>query len=151
MMVKVYLDNCCYNRPFDDQDQIRIHLETQAKLYIQELIKDQKIGLVCSFVSRYENSANPDTASGNSISLFFNNAINYVGYEKFDEIIQKASEFIKMGIKMKDAAHLACAIKAKCDYLLTTDDKFIKKYTGNEIIVCNPLDFLQDRKGDNDA
>jgi hypothetical protein len=35
--------------------------------------------------------------------------------------------------------------------LLTTDDKFIKKYTGNEIIVCNPLTFLQDRKGDNDA
>jgi predicted nucleic acid-binding protein len=48
-----------------------------------------------------------------------------------------------LGIKMKDAAHLACAIKAKCDYLLTTDDKFIKKYTGNEIIVCNLLIFLQ--------
>jgi hypothetical protein len=61
IMVKVYLDNCCYNRPFDDQDQMRIHLETQAKLYIQELIKEQKLELVCSFVSRYENSVNPDT------------------------------------------------------------------------------------------
>lgn len=37
--MKVYLDNCCYNRPYDDQTQIRISLETQAKLYIQDLIK----------------------------------------------------------------------------------------------------------------
>ena len=31
--LKVYLDNCCYNRPYDDQSQLRISLETQAKLY----------------------------------------------------------------------------------------------------------------------
>lgn len=34
--MKIYLDNCCYNRPYDDQSQLRISLETQAKLYIQE-------------------------------------------------------------------------------------------------------------------
>jgi hypothetical protein len=38
----IYLDNCAYNRPFDDQSQLRISLETQAKLYIQSLIKDNK-------------------------------------------------------------------------------------------------------------
>ncbi len=26
----IYLDNCCFNRPFDDQKQIRIHIETEA-------------------------------------------------------------------------------------------------------------------------
>ena len=35
-MMKIYLDNCCFNRPYDDQTQIRISLETQAKLYVQE-------------------------------------------------------------------------------------------------------------------
>jgi hypothetical protein len=40
-MVKIYLDNCCYNRPFDDQDHMRVYLKTQAKLYIQELIKEK--------------------------------------------------------------------------------------------------------------
>lgn len=25
----IYLDNCCYNRPFDDQTQERIHLESE--------------------------------------------------------------------------------------------------------------------------
>ena len=34
--MRIYLDNCCYNRPYDDQSQIRVSLETQAKLYTQE-------------------------------------------------------------------------------------------------------------------
>lgn len=37
--MKIYLDNCCFNRPYDDQTQIRISLETQAKLYLQDLVK----------------------------------------------------------------------------------------------------------------
>ena len=32
MQRKVYLDNCCYNRPYDDQTQLRIELETKAKI-----------------------------------------------------------------------------------------------------------------------
>ena len=28
--MRVYLDNCCYNRPFDEQSQLRIRLETEA-------------------------------------------------------------------------------------------------------------------------
>ncbi len=26
----IYLDNCCFNRPFDDQTSLRIHLESEA-------------------------------------------------------------------------------------------------------------------------
>ena len=36
--MKVYLDNCCFNRPFDGQDAIRVRLESEAKLEIQEMI-----------------------------------------------------------------------------------------------------------------
>lgn len=32
--MKVYLDNCCFNRPYDDQKQIIIRMETLAKLHI---------------------------------------------------------------------------------------------------------------------
>ena len=32
--MKLYLDNCCYNRPFDDQSQERVHLESEAVLII---------------------------------------------------------------------------------------------------------------------
>jgi len=79
--MRVYLDNCCFNRPFDDQRQIRVFLETQAKLHIQEQIKNEKIELAVSFVSRYENSENPDDVSGGSIADFFQRATIYVGAE----------------------------------------------------------------------
>ncbi len=39
--MRIYLDNCCFNRPYDDQSQLRISLETQAKLYVQNLIKEK--------------------------------------------------------------------------------------------------------------
>jgi hypothetical protein len=57
--LKVYLDNCCYNRPFDDQTHLRIILETQAKLFIQDLIQHNKVDLVWSYVSAMENMNNP--------------------------------------------------------------------------------------------
>lgn len=50
--MRIYLDNCCYNRPFDDQSQIRIALESQAKLYIQRLIVEKKIELVVYLTCR---------------------------------------------------------------------------------------------------
>jgi hypothetical protein len=37
--VRVYRDNCCLNRPFDDQRQMRVWLEAEATLYIQEHIR----------------------------------------------------------------------------------------------------------------
>ena len=43
--MRVYLDNCCYNRPYDDQSQLTISLETQAKLQIQKMIKNDDLSL----------------------------------------------------------------------------------------------------------
>ena len=57
--MKIYLDNCCYNRPFDDQSQIKIHLEAQAKLYIQAKIREGAYDLVWSYILDYENGKNP--------------------------------------------------------------------------------------------
>ena len=37
--MRVYLDNCCYNRPFDDQSQLKVRLETEAKLFVQQLMR----------------------------------------------------------------------------------------------------------------
>ena len=140
---RVYFDNCCYNRPFYDQQHVRVFLETQAKLHIQEQIKNKEIELAVSFISRYENNENPDIAGGISIMNFFRRAAIYISSENYDAIFYKAGELIKKNIKMKDALHLSCAIKANCDYFLTTDDKLIKRYNEKEIIVCNPITFLQ--------
>ena len=55
----IYLDNCCFNRPFDDQLQIKIRLETEAKLVIQEGIKTGDYLLAWSYILDFENSENP--------------------------------------------------------------------------------------------
>jgi len=68
-----------------------------------------------------------------------------------EEIYHTANNLMKQGIKMKDAAHLACAIKAGCDYFITTDDKLIKKYNGNIIKIITPLEFLNDLEDKTDA
>ena len=53
--MRIYLDNCCYNRPYDDQSQIRISLEAQAKIYIQTMIEAGKFELVSSYTEWRKN------------------------------------------------------------------------------------------------
>ena len=71
-MPKVYLDNCAYNRPFDDQDDIRIRLESEAKIFVQEQIKDGHIDLVWSSVNDYENNDNPSPEKRERIMVWKN-------------------------------------------------------------------------------
>ena len=57
LSMRVYLDNCCFNRPFDDQSQARVRLEAEAKLEIQQQITDKRIELAWSYVLEHENHA----------------------------------------------------------------------------------------------
>ena len=70
--IKVYLDNCAYNRPYDDQSQAKIELETQAKLKIQRMIENQQIELASSYMSLYECGENPDASKAELITAFIN-------------------------------------------------------------------------------
>jgi len=142
--IKVYLDNCAYNRPFDDQSQIRISLEAQAKLYIQRLIINRELHLVYSYMSVYENSENPNTEHRNSIQSFFLNAAEFIGIEQAEIIVKRADEIKRWNIKSNDAIHLACAIEGKCKYFITTDDGILKNYQASDIHVCSPIVFISE-------
>jgi len=48
--MKIYLDMCCFNRPYDDQTQSRIRIETEAKIVIQQKIKDSEHELLWSSI-----------------------------------------------------------------------------------------------------
>ena len=41
--MRVYLDNCRYNRPFDNQGQLRVRLETEAKLRVQDMMRSGEL------------------------------------------------------------------------------------------------------------
>jgi len=126
-MMRIYLDMCCYNRPYDDQSQLKIALETQAKLYIQQLIQENHLALVSSYTLDYECSNIPVFSRRNAIMKFINdNARCYVGVERNEIIARKAVLIMKNGVKEKDAFHLASAIYAECEYFLSTDLRFLE-------------------------
>ncbi len=50
-----------------------------------------------------------------------------------------------MGLKSKDALHIACAVEAKVDYFITTDKAILKKLGKNlQISIISPVDFLME-------
>ena len=91
--VRVYLDNCCYNRPYDDQVQPKVVIETLAKLYIQELVLNRKIDLVWSYILKYENSHNVVEAKRTAIAQWERLSVDFVG--KSEHLVQLAHEIEK--------------------------------------------------------
>lgn len=139
--MRIYLDNCCFNRPFDDQANIRIRLETEAKLYIQGKIINKEIELAWSYILDYENRFNPFEERRGTIDRWKSRAI--VDIEETTDIIDNAQSIQRLGVKSKDALHVACSIEAKCNYFFSTDDNLLKKLSEfDKIKALNPLSFL---------
>jgi predicted nucleic acid-binding protein len=141
-MLKIYLDNCCYNRPFDEQANTIVKMETRAKLFIQSLIKYGDIHLVYSFVLLSEIYANPSIYKKESILDFIKaNAAEYIGAERRTEAQPLAAEIAQTGIKPFDAAHIACAVISQSDCFVTTDKRLLK-YKTDRIKLVNPIEFV---------
>jgi len=136
---RIYLDNCCFNRPYDDQSQPRVRFETQAKLHIQKMVFEREIELVWSYVLKYENSRNPFEAKRNAISRWEKLSSLFVAMS--DEIVADAEIITITGVKNADALHVACAIAGNCHYFITVDKRLLS-YRDNRIIICNPIEFF---------
>ena len=141
MSIKVYLDNCCFNRPFDDQQHIRIRIETEAKLYIQFKIIQKDFLLAWSYILDYENSMNPFNDRMTIIDKWKIRSYKHVIENPM--ILSNAKQIQKLGVRPKDALHIACAIDANCEYFITTDDVLLKKMADfNLINVRNPVEII---------
>jgi predicted nucleic acid-binding protein len=123
--MKIYLDMCCFNRPYDDQGQARIRLETEAKLMLQQRIRDRSCELVWSSVLDFECSRNPFEEHRLAILEWRTLASEIVIADP--GIVAKATEMAGQGIGSYDALHLACALAAGAELLVTTDDQMIRK------------------------
>jgi len=142
--MRIYLDNCCFNRPFDDQTQIKIRLETEAKLFIQKEILNGKYDLAWSYILEYENQMNPFKERKEVISEW--KSIAVVDLEETNDILKFAEVLEDKGIKTKDALHISCAIEARCYYFLTTDKKLLNSEV-EEIKIINPIEFINEMEG----
>jgi len=141
--VKLYLDMCVYNRPFDDQSQPRITLETQIFIMMLLMISQGGFELVNSFALEYENSRNPNIESMLKISDLLGYSTDYISYD--EGILDRTQEFEKYGLMGMDAVHIACAEKARADFFVTCDDNLIKKLERIDnigVLYYNVIDFV---------
>jgi predicted nucleic acid-binding protein len=137
---RIYLDNCTYNRPFDDKTQLTIRMEAEAKLQIQEDIRNGIYELVWSYMNEFENNDNPYSDRREQIGRWEVLASKLIAYTP--QIETQANAIMTLGIKKKDAVHIACALAANADYFITTDKKILNKVVAG-ITIINPIDFVR--------
>lgn len=145
-MIKVYLDTSVYNRPFDDQAQPKIFLESQAIVIILQMVEARMVDLVSSSVLEYENSRNPYPIKQEAMNRY----LQMAGSRQIaDEVIrQRAEQLEHNGLKAVDALHVACAEAISSDYLITCDKRLINRCSGLMLKVVNPVDFILEMNND---
>jgi len=123
--MNVYLDLCVYNRPFDDQTQPRIMMETLGVIIIMALVSSGEIKTINSFALEYENLKNPELETKMIVYDMLQSASQFV---KYSESIQKLAENLEpTGMMGIDALHLACADQVDAEFFITCDDNLIKR------------------------
>jgi len=139
--MRLYLDNCCFNRPFDDQSTLTIRLETEAKLHIQAAIHAGQYTLGWSYILDYENAANPLEGRRSEIQKWETVADSFV--LETPAILATMTDIVATGFKSLDALHIACAQALECEYFLTVDKGILKKAESIAgIRIMNPIDFV---------
>ena len=142
--MRIYMDNCCLNRPFDDQSNFRVHLEAEAIKTIITLVELQKWYLVSSQILKFEILKMTDESRKKELIILESLASEVVQINPL--IAERANQFERFGLQAFDALHLACS-ENNADIFLTVDDKFIKKAQCIDklnITVCNPLVWLNE-------
>ena len=140
--IKIYLDNCAYNRPYDDKNQLIVRMEAEAKLKIQEDIRKGIYELIWSYMNEYENNDNPYDDKREAIGVWKQIAA-YICLPD-DKILKKGKQIQNTAIRPKDSLNLACAIESGCSCFITTDKALLKKAgLFSEIEIINPIDFIR--------
>lgn len=142
--MKIYFDLCIYNRPFDDQGQPRIVIETTELLFLLEKAINGEIRIINSFALEYENGKNPIVDRREKIRDLLGIASEYVRYS--ERLGNRAMEIEKIGFRAMDALHIACAEAVKSDFFITCDDLLLNRGRANKeklnVTIISLMDFV---------
>jgi len=123
--MRIYLDVCCLNRPFDDQTQDRVRLEAEALLSILDRCHRGEWLLVGSEALDYEISKIPDDERRQKVLILAGLVRSRVSLD--EEVVQRGHLLQGAGFTALDALHVSCAEKADAEVMLTTDDKLVRR------------------------
>lgn len=150
--VRLYMDACCLNRPFDDLTQIRVRLEAEAVLAILEKVEAGIWTLLSSKVLVFELVQMSDYVRRNQTLKFLSFARERLPVGQAERV-RAMTLRRNLALGEFDALHLACAERLRADVFLTTDDRLlraIERASGHplSIPVANPLVWLTERSND---
>ena len=141
--MRLYLDCCCYNRPFDDLSQNRIHDESEAVLSILRRSQTDGTVVLGSTILQMEIDEIRDAGKRSKVESLYQSAKAFVN---FDDAIQLRAERMQQGaaVHTMDSLHLASAEAGQADVFLTTDDKLLRACRKLELSVrvMNPVAYL---------
>ena len=142
--MKIYLDACCLNRPFDDQSQSRIRLESEAILIIINRMHSKEWVWIGSEVLIVELENTPDFEKRGYLKALASGIHKNITLTEVQ--IRRANVLENLGFKPFDAMHISCSESANADVFLTTDDKLQKTAKREEnnlnVKIANPLSWL---------
>lgn len=145
--MKLYLDACCFNRPFDDQRQNRIRLESEAIILIMDRLHNKEWEWIGSDVLLAELENTPDIDKRRYLMELAEWVHLHV--DLTEHVIARATQLEHLGLKSFDAMHVACAESAHADVFLTTDDKLLRTALRERdnlyVTTANPLSWLTER------
>ena len=112
------------NRPFDDQTQDRVRLETIAVLDILKHVELDGWISVGSDAVQDEIDKDTNIDRKYQVQIYADLAQQTVTVQR--ELLTRASEIQGKGFQPFDALHIACAEHAGVDVFLTTDNRLIR-------------------------
>ncbi len=144
----LYLDLNCFNRPFDDQTQGRVAVETEAVFAILQRIDDGTDELAWSTALTFENSQHPLEDRRDEIARWEQRASSNVAIA--GPVAERARELVDAGFHALDSAHLACAETAGCDRFRTCDDRLLRRAGRVQLMVevQYPRDYVEEFPND---
>ena len=144
--MKIYLDACCVNRPYDDQTQDRIRLEAEAILMIINHCESHQWLWIGSDALIFEIQQIPNVEKQKRVQLLAAHVSQSVQVGESE--IRRTQVLQTLGFHALDALHLACAESHQVNIFLTTDDPLLKKSKKVskqlKVRVANPLSWLME-------
>ena len=121
---KIYLDTCCFNRPFDVQTQTRVRREAEAVEIILEYFDMGYWQWLASSVNADEIDRITEPVKHTRVKTLLSLAHQIVWVGEAE--IARGEQLETFGFERLDALHLACAESGNADIFLTTDDSLLK-------------------------
>ena len=121
----MYLDVCCFKRPFDDAAIERVRREAEAVAAILDAAETGTFQLVRSPAHDFENERNPREDRRLATRLWLDAATALATASA--AVTGRAGELARLGFGPLDALHLTLAEQSAARWFVTTDDRLLRR------------------------